>query len=58
MVLLVEINRFLRRTHMAETRFGRLAVKDPRLVHDLRRGRQPQPPMVARVRSFIAEHRP
>ena len=57
MSLLIEIDRFLRRTNMPHTKFGRLAVRDPRLVHDLRRGRQAQPPMVARVQAFIAAHR-
>lgn len=57
MSLLIEIDRFLRRTRMPETKFGRLAVRDPRLVHDLRRGREPQPRMIARVRTFIAEQR-
>ena len=57
-MLLVEIERFGRRHGMAETRFGRLAVKDPRLVHDLRMGREAQPPMIARVRRFMAEYRP
>ena len=56
MSLLIEIDRFLRRTRMAETKFGRLAVRDPRLVHDLRLGREAQPPMIAKVRSFIAQH--
>ena len=56
MSLLIEIDRFLRRTQMAETRFGRLAVRDPRLVHDLRLGREPQPPMISKVRTFMAEH--
>lgn len=56
MPLLFEIERFRRRHGMAETRFGRLAVKDPRLVHDLRLGRQAQPPMVAKVRRFMADY--
>ena len=54
MSLLIEIDRFLRKTDMPVTKFGRLAVKDPRLVGDLRRGRQPLPHTVARVRAFIA----
>ena len=36
MSLLIEIDRFRRATGMPETLFGRLAVSDPRLVHDLR----------------------
>ena len=53
MELLHEIDRFLRTTRMPVTKFGRLAVSDPRLVHDLRRGRQPGRRMTVRVRAFI-----
>ncbi|MBO9624032.1 MAG: hypothetical protein J7500_15090 [Sphingomonas sp.] len=49
-----KIEKFLRRTDMAPTRFGRLAIGDPRLVHDLRRGREPRPRMVARIEAFLA----
>lgn len=57
MSLLVEIDRFCRATGMPVTKFGRLAVKDPRLVHDLRLGRQPGARMTRRVQAFIAETR-
>jgi hypothetical protein len=57
MELLYEINDFLRRTQMPATKFGRLAVHDPRLVGDLKRGRQPGPRTVARVQAFIADAR-
>ncbi len=57
MSLLFEIDRYCRATGMPVTKFGRLAVKDPRLVHDLRRGRQPTPTMVRRVQTFIAATR-
>lgn len=58
MSLLYEINDFLRRTQMPATKFGRLSVRDPRLVGDLKRGRQAGPRMTARVRGFIASPRP
>lgn len=54
MDVLHEISAYLRRTGMPPTKFGRLAVNDPRIVHDLRRGRTPGPRMTARLRSFIA----
>lgn len=54
MSLLMKIDRFLKASGMPETKFGRLSVKDPRLVHDLKRGRQPGPRMIARVEAFIA----
>lgn len=54
MELLGLIERYLKTSHMPETKFGRLAVNDPRLVGDLRRGREPGPAMIARVSAFIA----
>lgn len=56
MVVLWKIRKFLKYSGMAETRFGRLAVRDPRLVRDLRNGREPGPRMVARIEAFLAEH--
>ena len=50
---LVKIDRYLRRTQMPPTKFGRLAVNDPRLVGDLKRGRIPGPKMLARIDAFI-----
>lgn len=57
MMLLHRIERFLRQSDMPPTRFGRLAVKDPRLVGDMRNGRQPSPRMIARVDAFITAHK-
>ena len=56
MSLMVKIDAFLRRTHMPPTRFGRLAVRDPRRVGALRRGREPGARTVARVEAFITAH--
>ena len=55
-----EVEKFLRRTGMPATKFGRLAVNDPRFVLDLRMGREPRSHTAARVMGFIAaqEHRP
>lgn len=53
MSLLAEIDRYLRRTGIAETTFGRRAVNDPRLVGDLRRGRVPGPKLRARVEAIL-----
>ena len=47
------IDLYLRRTGMSPTRFGRLALRDPRFVYDLREGRQPRPPTVARVKRWL-----
>ncbi len=54
MSLLYAIEICLRRTKVPPSRFGRNAVKDPRLVHDLRLGRQPGAAMERRVRAYIA----
>lgn len=57
MTLLWQIERHLKETDTPPTTFGRLAVKDPRLVHDLRRGRQPGPAMERRVHAFINDRK-
>lgn len=49
-----KIEKFLRRTKMPATKFGRLALGDPRLVHDLRNGRELRAPTAARVEAFLA----
>lgn len=54
-MILRKIDQYLKAQSMAPTRFGREAVRDPRLVHDLRRGREPGARMVARIEAFIAE---
>jgi hypothetical protein len=51
--LLYEVEKFLRQTHTPPTRFGREAIGDPRFVFDLRRGREPRPRTVRRVRAFL-----
>lgn len=54
-MILSKIDRYLKAKAMAPTRFGRLAVRDPRLVHDLRQGREPGQRMLARIEAFIAQ---
>ena len=53
MPLLRKIEIFLKETNMAWTRFGRLAVRDPRFVQDLRNGREPGTTVSERVERFI-----
>ena len=57
MSLLVKIDRYCRQTGTPPSKFGRLAVHDPRLVHDLRMGRQLGPAITRRIETFIAESR-
>ena len=53
--LLWEVEKFLRSSKIAPTRFGRDAVGDPRFVFDLRRGREPRAGTVKRVRAYLQE---
>lgn len=39
---------------MPATKFGRLAIGDPRLVRDLRNGRELRPLTEARLEAFLA----
>ena len=56
-MLLHMIERFLREHEIPATRFGRDCVRDPRLVHDLRRGREPGDRVKRRVEHFMNEYR-
>lgn len=53
MPLLRKIEIFLNETDMPWTRFGRLAVRDPRFVQDLRNGREPGRIVSDRVEKFM-----
>ncbi|MBB3860578.1 hypothetical protein GGQ88_001844 [Novosphingobium hassiacum] len=54
-MLIRKIEKFLSSTGMPVTKFGRLAAQDPRLVGDLRNGREPRTAMVQRVEHFMNE---
>lgn len=43
MEILGKVERYLREHGLPQTKFGRLAVGDPRLVGDLRNGREMRP---------------
>ena len=53
MELLQRIERHLRQTKMRPAEFGRAAVRDPRFVFDLRRGREPRPITSRRVHAWL-----
>lgn len=57
MTVLRKIEKFLASTGMAPTRFGRDAVRDPRLVFDMRNGREPTPRMEQRIEHFMNIHK-
>ena len=50
------VERFLREQEVPPTKFGRLAARDPRLVLDMRMGREIRPEMEAKLRQFTAAH--
>ncbi len=53
MHLLRRIERYLRASGTTPTRFGREAVRDPRLVHDLRNGREIGSAVSARISAYL-----
>ena len=52
-----DIEIFLRQNDMPPTKFGRLVAGDPRLVFDIRLGRELRPPLTGRVRAFMQRGR-
>lgn len=54
MELLEQIETYLARTKTPPSKFGRMAVGDPRFVEDLRSGRQPRRRMQERVELYLA----
>ena len=50
------VERFLREQDLPPTKFGRLAARDPRLVLDMRMGREIRPEMETKLRRFMAAH--
>ncbi|MCI4591418.1 hypothetical protein MOK15_15135 [Sphingobium sp. BYY-5] len=57
MLLLMTIEKFLRRHAMPPTRFGRECARDPRLVFDLRNGREPGERVQRRIEHFMNTYR-
>ncbi|MDO9337649.1 MAG: hypothetical protein Q7T61_14730 [Caulobacter sp.] len=55
--LLQRIENFLKESAMPPSVFGRVAVRDPRLVSDLRGGREPGRRIICRVEHFMNKWR-
>ncbi len=51
---LIKVTQHIKNTGISPTRFGREAANDPRLVHDLRSGRQVGAPLWRRIESYMA----
>ena len=52
-MLIRSVETFLRRNAMSPTMFGREAAQDPRLVVDMRNGREPRSPLDHRLRGWM-----
>ena len=57
-LLLRRIERYLRQSGMAASRFGRITARDPRFVADVRGGRRPRRAMVVKVMAWLDRHEP
>jgi hypothetical protein len=51
--LLRRIERYLHRTRTAPTTFGRLCARDPQLVFDMRRGREPRLNLRRKITAYL-----
>jgi hypothetical protein len=51
------VERFLEETDLSPTKFGRLVAHDPRLVLDMRNGREVRARMERRLRLYMAQYR-
>lgn len=49
------VERFLKSRRVPPTRFGRDSVRDPRLVFDMRNGRQLRPATARRLNAYLDE---
>lgn len=56
MTILRTIEKFLDRTSMAPTRFGRDSIHDPRIVFDMRNGREPTDRTIKRLEHFMNKY--
>ena len=55
MHLMRRIENFLKRGEMKPTRFGREAVGDPRLISDMKNGRELRDATIARIQAWLDE---
>jgi hypothetical protein len=51
--LLRRIERYLHKTRIAPTTFGRLCARDPQLVFDMRRGREPRLGLRRKITAYL-----
>ena len=53
MQILRDVEKHLKNSNMPAARFGREAMGDQRFVFDLRKGREPRPRTIQRIRAFL-----
>ena len=58
MHLMRRIQLFMKRSDMAPTRFGREAVGDPRLIADMKNGRELRDKTIARIQAWLDAQEP
>ncbi|HEX7742588.1 MAG TPA: hypothetical protein VF442_09185 [Sphingobium sp.] len=56
-MLIRAVEQFMRENGIPPTRFGRESVRDPRLVFDLRNGREPGQRIKRRIEHFMNTYR-
>ncbi|HEX7876930.1 MAG TPA: hypothetical protein VF489_10145 [Sphingobium sp.] len=56
-MLIRAVEKFMRENGIPPTRFGRESVRDPRLVFDLRNGREPGQRIKRRIEHFMNTYR-
>lgn len=56
-MLIRAVEKFIRDNNIPPTRFGRDSVRDPRLVFDLRAGREPGERIRRRIEHFMNTYR-
>lgn len=56
-MLIRTVEKFMREFGVPPTRFGRESIRDPRLVHDLRQGREPSERVKRRIEHFMNTYR-
>ena len=52
------VEKFLRENEIAPTKFGRIVAGDPRLVLDMRLGREVRTPMQKKITQYIENYNP
>lgn len=53
-----QVEKFMKEKGVAPTQLGRWAVRDPRIIFDMRNGRQIGTDMETRLRDFMASYCP